>query len=190
MSLLEDLDKFSNYFDASTAVTESDVTNTSDFTSAWSVAAETIRTNLGDSWNAPPREAFKPNYFNVGGDSEDSEEEREDEIEERVQYYRQEDLNYPDEDKNEDDYGYETLTDETAFWRGLSGYQHGCTPPVIHDVSPSYTARRKFSDEQIPDAINEYDFTIANNSSAEDPSAICANCGGRKGGCGDEEFCI
>jgi hypothetical protein len=207
-TMLEDLDRISNDIAsyASTSMTESVVTETSIYTSA-SVSAPTAAAaaplhsdSVPVERRSHPPSSSTENYRQLPNADTGSEKiytekfrvvvaERQEEcqVQEREWNERGNDGETEDYDyfSDEEDYCvYESLLDETEFSQGISGYMEGFEPPIIHDISPAYSARRKFSDEQIPSAIKEDE----NNISAD--NVVCANCGGRTDGCGGGQFCI
>jgi hypothetical protein len=206
-TIREDLDKFSNDIAsyASTSMTESVVTEASVYTAASSSAAPLDSDPVPDEERqATCTEKYHrhqlPNADTRSSEKFDSEvsrvQEREKEL--RVQERECDDLGndgeiedyFPDEEDYgyEEDYVYESLLDESEFSQGLTGYMEGFEPPVIHDISPAYSARRKFSDEQILSAIKEDENNISSRNDAN--NLTCANCGGQSDGCGGGKYCI
>jgi hypothetical protein len=207
-TILEDLDSFSNDISsyASTAMTESVVTETSIYTSTSASATATAVAAAAPSHSdAAERQATPPNTENypqlpnadTGSEKIYTEEFRgaeaskEYQVEERQCNERGDDGETEDCDFSDEegyaDYVYESLLDETEFSRGICGYMEGFEPPIIHDISAAHSARRKFSDEQILSSIIEYESNMSSYNNADD--LICANCGGRADGCGGGQFC-
>lgn len=212
---LEDLDSFSNDIAsyASTAMTESVDTETSIYTStsafAVSAAAEAAAPPLHPDavverpLPSPTRK--REHYAQLPNADTGSEKicNQEFRVAETPKEYQVEDRECNDERGNdvyydgetedyfsdEEDYVYESLLDETEFEQGLCGYVEGFEPPIIHDISPAYSARRKFSDEQIPSSIMEDENNMSSSKHSNMDNLICANCGGRADGCGGGQFC-
>jgi hypothetical protein len=217
-TILEDLDNFSNDIASyastnTTTMTESVVTETSIYTStsaSSTTAAATAPAPLhSDAVERPPlpppsqTEKYPqlPNA-DTGSEKNHNEEFRVAETpkkyqaeKENLECYEQqgddgeaEDC-YLSDEEDIGDYVYESLLDETEFDQGICGYVEGFEPPIIHDVSAAHSARRKFSDEQIPTSIIEYDNNMSSSKYNEADDLICANCGGRADGCGGGQFC-
>jgi hypothetical protein len=212
--ILEDLDSFSNDIAsyASTAMTESVVTETSIYTST--SASATITAAVAAAAAAPlhsdavERQATPPrnmeNYSQLPNADPGSEKiyfeefrvaetPNEYQVEERQCNERGDDEETEDccssDEEDYADYVYESLLDETEFSRGMCGYMEGFEPPIIHDVSAAHSARRKFSDEQIPSSIIEFENNTSSSKYNNTDDLICANCGGRADGCGGGQFC-
>jgi hypothetical protein len=189
--LLEDLDSFSNDIASysSTAMTDSVVTDTSFYTST-SASAATAPLHSDAVEIQPTPASNSENYPQLPNADTGSEKIHMDElrVSESPKEYQVEERERGDDGETEDcyfsdeedygDYVYESLLDETEFAQGICGYIEGFEPPVIHDISAAHSARRKFSDEQIPSSIIE-----------NDDNLICANCGGCANGCGGGQFC-
>jgi hypothetical protein len=206
-TIQEDLDSFSNEIAsyASTSMTESTVTETSVYTSASSSAAAEAAPPLhSDSVSVerrPPPASTENNYPQLPNADTGSEKihmedfcvaetPTEYQVEERECNERgDDDGETEDYFSDEEDYVYESLLDETEFSQGISGYMDGFEPPIIHDISLAYSARRKFSDEQIPSSIIEDENNTSSSKNSNADNLICANCGGRADGCGGGQFC-
>jgi hypothetical protein len=211
-TILEDLDSFSNDIASytSTTMTESVVTETSIYTStsassatAAAAAAAPLHSDAVERPPLPPS-SHTENYAQLPNADTSSEkihmEEfqvaeapkdywmEEKECNERGDDGETEDC-YLSDEEDYADYMYESLLDETEFAQGLCGYMEGFEPPIIHDISAAHSARRKFSDEQIPTPIIEYENNMSSSKYNKSDDLICANCGGRADGCGGGQFC-
>jgi hypothetical protein len=194
-------------------MTESVVTEGSIYTTSSSSAAAKapLHSDAGPVERPPPPRSSKENSrqlpnADTGSENNNTEEFRVEkrlkECEERLKECQVQDTecnergndgeteDYFSDDEEYQDYVYESLLDETEFSQGISGYMEGFEPPIIHDISPAYSARRKFSDEQIPSSIKEDENNSSSNKYNSAANLICANCGGRSDGCGGGQFCI
>jgi hypothetical protein len=214
-TILEDLDSFSNdiasYASTTTTTTESVATETSIYTStsasSTTAAAATVAPLHSDAVERPP--LLPPSHTLKypqlpNADTSEKNHIEEFRVVETPKKYQVEEKECNNErgndgDEAEDcylsdeedigDYVYESLLDETEFDQGICGYVEGFEPPIIHDVSAAHSARRKFSDEQIPASIIEYENNMSSSKYNEADDLICANCGGRADGCGGGQFC-
>jgi hypothetical protein len=203
-TILEDLDRFSNDITsyASTSMTESEASvYTSSSSSAAATAAASLHSDAGPVERPPPLPSSKENSRQLPNADTGSEKNQREEfrVEERLKECERErnerdnareTEDYFSDEEEYQDYVYESLLDETEFSQGISGYIEGFEPPIIHDISPAYSARRKFSDEQIPSSIKEDENNSSSNKYNSAANLICANCGGRSDGCGGGQFCI